>query len=103
MIYSDLFLRCTQLKHVLTFWTSMTKGRKEEVVSSVIRGGATNCWCTFACLASSTPGFLSSSSTRCRCRRLYGVLKFLMNASVVGNNFLKVELKVKCVDQHCSQ
>ena len=55
------------------------KGKKEEVVSSVMRGRGAECWC------SSAPPFLSSSPTKCLCKRLYGALKFLMKASVMAN------------------
>lgn len=60
----------------LTFWRSMTHGRKEEVVSSTMRP-----WGCFVPPASSFPSF---SPTKCLCKRLYGVLKFLMKASFKG-------------------
>ena len=52
-------------------------------MSSVIRGcdsGGKWC-CSSRGLLSPAPPLLSSSPTRCLCRRLYGALKFLMKAS----------------------
>ena len=66
----------------LTFWTSMTEGRKEAVFSSVMSGRGDECWCWSGCLVSPSPSFRSSSPTRCLWRRLYGALKFLMKASL---------------------
>lgn len=68
----------------LTFWTSMTEGRKEAVFSSVMRGRGDECWCLSGCPVSPSPSFRSSSPTRCLWRRLYGALKFLMKASLMG-------------------
>ncbi len=69
----------------------MTKGRKEEVVSSVMRGSGCECWCLSGCLVPPAPPFLSSSPTKCLCKRLYGALKFLMKASLTGH--IRIMLK----------
>lgn len=59
-----------------TFLGSMMEGRKEDVVSSVMRRRGEEFWYSSACLA-----FLFSSPTKCLCKWLYGALKFLMKAS----------------------
>lgn len=71
-----------------TFCTFITCGRKEEVVSSVIRGRGRGgaCWGSSGGLLSPAPPLLSSSPTRCLCRSLYGALKFLIKASNRGGD-----------------
>lgn len=76
----------------LTFWRSMTQGRKEEVVSSVMRGRGGECWCSSGCLVSPAHFFPSSSPTKCLGKRLYGALKFLMKASFMG--YTRTELRL---------
>lgn len=45
------------------------------------RGSGAKAWWSSGGLLSPAPLLLSSSPTRCLCRRLYGALKFLMKAS----------------------
>lgn len=89
----------TEAASSLTFSTSMTKGRKEEVVSSVIRRRGGDCWCSFGRLPSSPSTFLFSSPTKYLCKTLYGALKFLMKASETNTDTHhenRVTIRIMC-------
>lgn len=77
-LWRPLLVEC-----LFTLCASITCGRKEDVVSSAMRGRASGAerWCSSGGLLSPAPPPLSSSPTRCLCRRLYGALKFLIKAS----------------------